>query len=153
MRLHSFFCVIFIAPMLCGAGSPKVYQSKDADGNTVFSDKPSDGAQVITVAPTNAADPVQHIPALAAPDKKVPAAQPATKLTTSPSHIEDQDPDNDERGDDADYWISNGGNDLDGRENGLRDREPRRDTPIADRPRVQPLPSGARPAPGGAGRR
>jgi hypothetical protein len=153
MRLLSVFCMIFLAPILCGAGSPKVYQSRDANGNIVFSDKPSDGAEVITVAPTNAADPVQHIPALAAPDKKVPPAQPATQLTTSTSIDENDSEREDDGADDADYWIGNDGDDLEGRENGLRDREPERDRPIADRPQVQPLPSGARPAPGGAARR
>jgi hypothetical protein len=126
-----------------------VYQSKGADGNIVFSDKPSNGAEVITVAPTNTADPVQHIPALAAPDKKVPPAQPVTKLTASPLHVEDKD----ERDDDADYWIGDNENNTQDRDNGLRDREPMRDTPIAERPRAQQLPSGTRPAPGGAARR
>lgn len=151
MRLHSIFCIIFLAPLPCVAGSPTVYQSKDANGNIVFSDKPSDGAEVITVAPTNAADPVQHIPALAAPDKKVPPAQPVTKLTTSPTSVEHESEDG--GADDADYWIGNDGDDLERRENGLRDREPMRDRPLADRPQVQPLPSGARQAPGGAARR
>jgi hypothetical protein len=148
MRLRLIFCMIVVAPILCGAGSPKVYQSKDADGNVVFSDTPSDGAEVITVAPTNSSDPVQHIPALAAPDKQVPPAPPATKLTTSPSAIEDAGEDEPE------YWIGNDEDDLEGRDNGLRDRGPGPEHPLADRPRVQPLPSGVLPAaPGGAARR
>jgi hypothetical protein len=151
MRFHGIFVILCVAPILCGAGGANVYQSKDADGNIVFSDKPSDGAQVITVAPTNTADPVQHIPALAAPDKKVPSAQPVTKLTTSPTIVENGGEDG--GADDEDYWIGNDGDDLQDRDNGLRDREPMRDTPIANRPQVQPLPSGARPASGGAGRR
>jgi hypothetical protein len=152
MRLRNIVFIIFVAPILCGAGSGKVYQSKDADGNIVFSDMPSDGAEVITVAPTNSADPVQHIPALAAPDKNAPPAQPATKLTTSEPQVEHEDKDEDEQG----YWIGNDGDDLhdlNDTDNRLRDPESSRDTPIADRPRVQPLPSGTRPAPGGAGRR
>lgn len=91
MRFHGVFVLLCVAPILCGAAGAQVYQSKDANGNIVFSDKPSNGAEVITVAPTNTADPVQHIPALAAPDKKVPPAQPVTKLTTSPMHVEDKD--------------------------------------------------------------
>ncbi|MBK6512025.1 MAG: DUF4124 domain-containing protein [Haliea sp.] len=149
MRLHGIFCILFVAPILCGAGSPQVYQSKDADGNVVFSDKPSDGAEVITVTPTNTADPVQHIPALAAPDKQVDPAPPATKLTTTPSRSEEEDA----AGDDTQYWIGNDEDDLEDRDNGLRDRGPGPERPIADRPRVQPLPSGVRPAPGGAARR
>lgn len=148
MRLHGIFCVIFIAPILCGADSPKVYQSKDANGNVIFSDMPSDGAEVISVTPTNTADPVQHIPALAAPDKQVPPAQPATKLTTSPA-------DGGGTGEDEpEYFYGNDEDDLEDRDNGLRDRGPGPEQPIADRPRVQPLPGGVRPAaPGGAGRR
>jgi hypothetical protein len=147
MRLNNIFCIIVVAPLLCGAGSAKVYQSKDADGNVVFSDTPSDGAEVITVAPTNTADPVQPIPALAAPDENAPEAQPATKLTTSPADVGGTGEDEPE------YWFGNDGDDVDGRDNGLRDREPGPEHPLADRPRVQPLPSGVRPAPGGAGRR
>lgn len=149
MRLHSIFCIVFVVPLLCGAGSAKVYQSKDADGNIVFSDMPSDGAEVITVAPTNSSEPVQHIPALAAPDKKVPAAQPATQLNTTPALIEEENA----QEDDAEYWINNGEDDVDGRDAGLRDRESERDTTPGDRPQVQPLPSGVRPAGEGAGRR
>jgi len=146
MRLHGIFCILFVAPILCGAGSPQVYQSKDADGNVVFSDKPSDGAEVITVTPTNTADPVQHIPALAAPDKQVDPAPPASKLTTSPadagSTAEDE------------YFYGNDEDGLEDRDKGLRDRGPGPEHPIADRPRAQPLPSGVRPAaPGGAVRR
>ena len=33
---------------LCGAGG-QVYQSKDAQGNTVYSDKPTQGAEAIKV--------------------------------------------------------------------------------------------------------
>jgi hypothetical protein len=153
MRLHRILCLVFVAPMLCGAGSPTVYQSKDADGNTVFSDMPSDGAEAIKVAPTNSSDPVQHIPALAAPDKKVPAAQPAIKLTTTSTSVEDKVEDRGEQDDDANYWIDNDANDREDSDNRLRDRETLRNTSIADRPQVQPLPSGARPAPGRATQR
>lgn len=147
MRLHGIFCILFVAPILCGADSPKVYQSKDADGNIVFSDKPSDGAEVITVKPTNTADPVQHIPALATPDKQVDPTPPATKLTTTPANVGSTGEDEPE------YWIGDDDDDLQDTDNRLRDRRPGPENPIADRPRVQPLPSGVRPAPGGATRR
>ena len=148
MRLHGIFFILVVAPILCGAGSPKVYQSRDADGNVVFSDMPSDGAEVITVTPTNTADPVQHIPALAAPDKQAPPALPVTKLTTSPADVGGTGEGEPE------YWIGSDEDDLEGRDNGLSDRGPGPETPIADRPRVQPLPGGVRPAaPGGAARR
>ena len=91
------------------------------------------------------------IPALAAPDKNAPPAQPVTKLTTSPSVVEDESDVGGE--DDAEYWIGNDVDEQDERDNTVRDREPLRNTPIADRPQVQPLPSGVRPAAGGAGRR
>lgn len=149
MRMRGILCMMFIAPILCGAGSPTVYQSRDADGNVVFSDKPSDGAEAITVTPTNTADPVQHIPALAAPDKQVPPAAPATKVTTTPSLAEEEEA----AGDETQYWIGDDGDDLQARDNGLRDRGPGPGHPIADRPRAQPLPSGVRPAPRGAGQR
>lgn len=145
MRLCTIVLTILVTPLLCGAGSTKVYHSKDAAGNTVFSDMPSAGAEMITVTPTNSADPVEPIPALDAPDDNAQPAQQTSTLTNSPAQGEGSE--------DPDYWISNGGNDLDDRENGLRDRETGRETPITERPRVNPLPGAARPANGGDGRR
>ena len=57
--------VVLSAMLAMATGSPihaEVYQSKDAQGNTVFSDQPSPGAQEIAVPTTNSADPVAETP-------------------------------------------------------------------------------------------
>lgn len=142
MRLLTILLLTLITPLLSGAG--KVYQSTDAEGNTVFSDMPSAGAKAITVAPANSADPVQDIPALAAPEEREATPQ-TVRYTDEPNTDEAFE-------DDSDYWVTNNV-DRDDIEEARRERERRRDAPITDRPRVQPLPAVVRPAAVDGGRR
>ena len=75
-----FTCVIGLT--LSFTANAQVYESKDAQGNTVFSDRPSEGAEVIEVAPTNSADPAPDIPA---PTRQATTADEHKRTATSPA--------------------------------------------------------------------
>jgi hypothetical protein len=143
MNNFKIFLLFLVAPTLSAAGSGQVYQSKDAQGNTVFSDMPSEGAQTIKVAPTNTADPVEDIPALATPEETEPKAQPSAKTKNSPAREEVED--------ETDYWVGDEPG-LDDVDNIRRRRDPGKNEPGVDRPRAVQLPAATRPA-GVGGRR
>jgi hypothetical protein len=46
----------------CGVAQAQIYQSKDADGNTVFSDTETKGATQVDLKTSNIADPVVEVP-------------------------------------------------------------------------------------------
>ena len=61
LRLTSAFALTLAVAALSQAQT-KVYESTDAEGNTVFSDTPSEGAQSMEIPPTNVATPVEPGP-------------------------------------------------------------------------------------------
>jgi len=76
--------------LLSHTAGAQVYESKDAEGNTVFSDTPSAGAQAIDVPTTNTADPVADIPAPKQQAK--PEAPPRTsQQAVEPEQAEERD--------------------------------------------------------------
>ena len=76
--LSSIFVCLTVASTT--AALAEVYQSTDADGNTVFSDKPMPDSVEIDVEPPNVADPFA-IPAAPAelPEKPEPQPEPTTQ--------------------------------------------------------------------------
>ena len=138
-------CIIGVA--LSGAASAEIYQSKDAQGNTVYSDMPSQGAEAVKVPPTNSADPVAITPRPPSPPET--PAKPK-KSSGRPASAEDEETD-----DDYLYYGDNYNRDeIDDR----TEREKRRDEddvakPKRDRPVVTPHGNVSRPAGGGGGRR
>ncbi len=151
MRIFKFCLACMLGLALGGGASAQVYQSKDAEGNTVFSDKPSAGAEVVKVPPTNSADPVADAPERPQP---TPApAKPRAKAGTSPgkgaSGVDDDD----------EYPYYYGGTQVDSKEAQERREEARErreegaTKPAGERsPRAETLPAAPRRAAGG-GRR
>lgn len=142
-----FFCILVVA--LSGPAGAEVYESKDADGNTVFSDMPSQGAEAIKVPQTNSADPVAITPR--------PPASDDTAVRTKKSSNRSAGAGSEERDDDDPYYYYGGDYDRDDIDEQTR-RERRRDDdgavqPIGDRPVVTPHRGATRPAGGGGGRR
>ncbi|MDH4041439.1 MAG: hypothetical protein OEV88_12350 [Gammaproteobacteria bacterium] len=82
-------CVIGVA--LGGGANAQVYESKDAQGNTVFSDKPSPGAEVVKVAPTNSADPVAESPERPQSAKTPDQPKRNTGIAAAPDQQADDD--------------------------------------------------------------
>ena len=146
MRVSTLFLFCILATALSGPASAEVYESKDAQGNTVFSDMPSQGAAEVKVPPTNSADPVAITPR-PAPSPETPAKP--RKSPANPAGSERKETDDD-------YLYYGGDYDRDEIDDQNR-REKRRDDgearPITERPRVEPHRNVSRPAGGGGGRR
>jgi hypothetical protein len=85
VRVSNVLCSGILALAIVSPASAEIYESKDAQGNTVFSDKPSPGAQEIAVPPTNSADPVVESPR-PPPRQKAPVSQ---RTPASPKSVED----------------------------------------------------------------
>src|SRR5262245_34543064 len=102
-------CIIGIT--LSGAASAEIYETKDAEGNTVFSDIPSQGAEKIKLPKTNSADPPVDIPSLDPPEAA--SEKPQQRPATTADRQDDED--------DDDYLIY--GHDGDYDADDLRDRE------------------------------
>ncbi len=136
MRLSKVLLNCIIGLAFSSTASAEIYQSKDAQGNTVFSDIPSQGAEAVKLPTTNSAEPVVATP------RPADAAEPPAprKVSAKPTKPVKRAQDMDDNYDD-DYYYGNGSND--------NDAQPNRDRPV----KVQPLPSGPRRAAGGGGRR
>jgi hypothetical protein len=154
MRIENVLAACIIGMALTAAASAEIYQSKDAQGNTVYSDKPSQGAQPVNLPKTNAADPVVEMPRPAAttepPAPGKVAAKPAKPVQRA------KDVNNDNLHDDYYYDGYNYNGNNDDSDHPRKDRRRDNDAkPDRDRPvKVQPLPSRpSRPAVGGGGRR
>ncbi len=92
MRVSKLFLFCILAAALSGPASAEVYESKDAQGNTVFSDMPSQGAAEVKVPPTNSADPVAITPR-PPPSPETPAKP--RKSPANPAGSEDEERDDD----------------------------------------------------------
>jgi Domain of unknown function (DUF4124) len=136
-----FWCIIGLT--LTSAASAQVYESKDAQGNTVFSDRPSEGAEVIEVAPTNSADPAPDIPA--APRQSTTAEEPGRTATPAAAPRQGQD-------DDYIYYGGNTGNNASAREERREEIKERREEGAGKPGREPPIQAKPHRA-GGGGRR
>ncbi|HEY6130939.1 MAG TPA: DUF4124 domain-containing protein, partial [Halioglobus sp.] len=141
-------CIIGVA--LGGTASAEIYQTKDAQGNTVYSDTPSQGAEAIKLPKTNSADPVVEIsrpePTEAAPEKPRPAKTAKTAKTAESDHPYDEN--------DDDYLIYGGSDDYDADDQAAREeRREELNERRNDRPHVEHHRNTSRPAGRGAGRR
>ena len=131
--------------------SAEIYESKDAQGNTVYSDMPSKGAEAVKVPPTNSADPLAETP-------RPPPSPETPKTTATPRKSTARPTSSTDRDTDDDYLYYGGDNDYDNADDRTR-REKRRDEddiakPKKDRPaKVEPHRNVSRPAVGGGGRR
>jgi hypothetical protein len=145
VRVSTLFLFYILVAALSGPASAEVYESKDAQGNTVFSDMPSQGAAEVKVPPTNSADPVAITPR-PPPSPETPAKP--RKSPANPAGSQDEERDDD-------YLYYGGDYDRDEIDDQTR-RERRRDDdearPKTERPRVEPHRNVSRPA-GGGGRR
>ncbi len=79
----------------CGTALAQVYQSTDADGNTVFSDQPTPDSIEVDVDPPNVADPLATpVPPSAAPvATESRPAPPKQAENVEKIYIEDDDDD------------------------------------------------------------
>lgn len=84
MKLSSLLTMITLG-LAATTASAQVYESKDAQGTTVFSDQPSAGAEVIKVPPTNSADAMAESPRAAQPDAAAEAPRQQNTAHPSPS--------------------------------------------------------------------
>ena len=72
-------CLVFAS----ATALAQVYQSTDADGNTVFSDQPLPGGVKVDVSPPNVADPMAIPVAPSEPPAEAkPQPQPSTQQST-----------------------------------------------------------------------
>lgn len=146
MRVSKLFLFCILAAVLSGPASAEVYESKDAQGNTVFSDMPSQGAAEVKVPPTNSADPVAITPR--------PPPSPETPTKPRKSSANPVGSEHEERDDDYRYYGD--AYDRDEIDDQNR-REKRRDDgearPKTERPKAAPHRNASRPAAGGGGRR
>jgi len=146
VRASNLFLPCVIAMALSTPASAEVYQSMDAQGNTVFSDMPSQGAAEVKVPPTNSADPVAITP------RPAPSPETPAKPRKSPAK-----PVSSERNEMDDDYLYYGGDydrgDIDDRIERERRRDDGEAMPITDRPRVEHHRNTSRPAGGGGGRR
>lgn len=132
MRRAKVFLPCIIAMALATAASAEIYQSKDAQGNTVYSDMPSQGAEEIKVPRTNAADPV------VAPPSPPPQEQATTTQKTSAKPAK---PERQEMGDDTYHYVDDDYDDLSDRRALERRRgnddvaQPKRERPVSAEPR------------------
>jgi hypothetical protein len=149
VRISTILLPCMISVALSGNASAEIYQSKDAQGNTVFSDLPSQGAAEVKVPPTNAADPVAITPR-PPPAPETPAKP--RKPSAGPANAEREEIDDDY----LHYGGYGGDNNRDDELEDRTRREERRDDNVAkpktDRPRVDHHRNVSRPA-GGGGRR
>ncbi len=151
MKVSSAIYALFLVLALSSNASGQVYQSRDADGNTVFSDRPSEGSHAIEVPPTNSADPVADIPK---PSR--PATAPATPTQTRGNGVQHTQREH-ENDDDYIYYPGGAvnGDQAQQRRQELQERgeegasKPGREPPA----QIQPHRNIARPAGGGGGRR
>lgn len=150
MHFFRFCSACALALALGNTASGQIYESKDAEGNTVFSDRPSQGSKVIEVTPTNSADPVAEIPR---PPPSAPADTPR-QGATRPAGSTQQPTDN---GDDYIYYGGGTVNKEEAQERleeAKRLREEGAENPGREPPaRVEPYAKPARPAAGGGGGR
>lgn len=139
-----------IGVMVGTTASAEIYESKDAQGNTVFSDRPSTGAEEIRMPPTNSADPVVETPRpTPSPEKSEAPAKPRKRpATPAGSEYEEMD-------DDYLYYGDNMDRDDSEEQTGREQRRDREDgaRPKGDRSVVTPHRNAPRPAGGGGGRR
>jgi len=91
MRMFKFWLPFMLGLAAASAASAQIYESKDAQGNTVFSDKPSAGAEVVKVAPTNSADPVEEAAERPQPAKSPAAPGRSSGSSTAPGQREEDD--------------------------------------------------------------
>lgn len=152
MRIFKYCLACMLGLALGAAASAQVYQSKDAQGNTVFSDMPSAGAEVVKVPPTNSADPVAD-----APERPQPAAAPAKPRANGATNPGQRAVGEDDDDDEYPYYY--GGADVDSeeaqerREEARERREEGAVRPDGERqPRVETLPAAPRRPPGGVRR-
>jgi Domain of unknown function (DUF4124) len=137
-------CMLGIA--LSGAASAEVYESKDAQGNTVFSDRPSQGATEVKLPPTNAADPVAITPR-PTPSPETPAKPRKSPANPAGSEHEEWDDD------DIYYGGDYGRDEINDQTRQERRRDDGEARPKTERPTVAPHRNVSRPAGGGGGRR
>jgi hypothetical protein len=149
MRSVKFWLPCVFGLALGSAAGAQVYESRDAQGNTVFSDRPSPGAEVVKVPPTNSADPVAETPERVQP----PETPNPLKRGTGSAATPDQ-----QAGDDYDpaYYGGVPVNNEEAqrrREEAKERREEGAGKPDRDPPaRIEPRPAAPRPVSGG-GRR
>jgi len=153
VKLSSLLVSVTFGLAMAGTAHAQVYESKDAQGNTVFSDQPTAGAEVIKVPPTNSAEAVEVAPRPAQPARAADTgAQPAARPAPAGGAQRVQDDD----------YIYYGGGAVNNEEAEQRREEfkerreegadkPGRESP----PQVEPHRNtpAARPAVGGGGRR
>jgi hypothetical protein len=72
-------CIILLG--VSGSALAEIYETKDADGNTVFTDTPTSAAEKVVLPDTNVADAVQEVPHSAAEAAAIP--KPAAGQTTA----------------------------------------------------------------------
>lgn len=133
------------AAMLCTAASAQIYESKDAQGNTVFSDKPSQGAEEVKLSPTNTAVPPPDRPTPALEVTPDPPRQRAVRHSDDDTSADDEER---EDGEDDNYYYGDYGRGNDDVEERRRHRQERRE----QRPHVEPHRSGSPPGGGLRGR-
>lgn len=151
MNVHSKVFATILCLAFSGHASSQVYESKDADGSTVFSDKPSAGSKAVEIPPTNSAGPVPDIPKPTTPTT-TPATNRQQEGNPAPGTQRAD-------GNDDDYIYYPGGavnsDQAEQRREELQERReegagtPGREPPV----QVQPHRKVARPAGGGGGRR
>jgi hypothetical protein len=132
-----------------GVANAQIYESKDAQGNTVFSDQPTAGAETIKVAPTNSADSVEVKARPAEPARVAEPVRQAAPAAAGGTQREEND----------DYIYYGGGVNNNEEAQQRREALQERREEGADRPgreppaQVQPHSNTARPAVGGGGGR
>lgn len=147
MNVYKTLMPCALSLLLASATSAQIYESKDAEGNTVFSDQPSAGSEVIKVPETNLAEPVEDIPR---PESASQPEQPreASQNSRGPAVAGEQE------GEDYIYYGDND-NDNQARERRqeVRERNNEGGLPGGEPPaHVQPHLKPARPAAAGGKR-
>jgi len=147
MRISKVLLPCILGMALNTTASAEIYESKDAQGNTVFSDMPSQGAAKVKVPPTNAADPVAITPR-PPPSPETPAKP--RKPSAGPASAEREEIDDD-------YLYYGDNYDRDEVDDDTK-REKRRDEDNVakskrEQPVVTPHRNVSRPAGGGGGGR
>lgn len=149
MRVSKVLLACVIGLGFSATASAEIYQSKDAQGNTVYSDMPSQGAAAVKVPPTNSADPVAVTPRPPpSPETPETAARPR-KAAATPSSSEHEETDHD----DLYYGDHNYDNAVDDQTKREKRRDDGEAKPKRDRPVATPQRNVSRPAGGGGGAR
>lgn len=146
VRISKILLPCMIGVALSATASAEIYESKDAQGNTVFSDMPSQGAAEVKVPPTNSADPVAITPR-PPPPPETPAKP--RKSSANPVGSEHEEWDDDYRY----YGDAYDRDEIDDQNRREKRRDDGEARPITERPRVEPHRNTSRPAGGGGGRR